>query len=233
LFAVSVLLVAIGIVIIMRQFLIMDLQFKHHQIEQLQRDIAQQNQLLHHLELLQKNQARFTPLLNTLTILQTDRQQTSQLFNELTQVVPAGVYITSLSRQNQQLALVGKTVTSAQLTELMQNINQSNWLMHPQIISIVADTTTPPYQSNFEIQLQLKQAFPDSAALDISNLSNSEKPDNTILSSTELKNVVANNTTQNSAKQDGTISDNTNLNNAKLNIANMKNVVPDTAEASS
>lgn len=122
----------------------------------LQQQLNQQNQIKNEIIQIQNETNQLVPRINELTNLQNGSQQATQLFNELSTITPAGVYLTSLSRQNQQVDLVGKTVSSAQLAVLMQNINQSSLLNQATLNEMKYDNSTPPYQNSFIIQSQLK-----------------------------------------------------------------------------
>lgn len=147
---------AVAIIIIVHIVLIFQTRQLNASAAILQQNIKQQSLLKSEALEMQQQKSKLLPQINTLNNLQADQQQTTQLLNELSTITPAGVYLTNLSLQNQQVTLVGKTVSSAQLAVLMQNINRSLLLSQALLNEMKFDNTTPPYQENFIIQSQLK-----------------------------------------------------------------------------
>ena len=147
---------AVAIIIIVHIVLIFQTRQLNASAAILQQNIKQQSLLKNETLEMQQQKSKLLPQINTLNNLQADQQQTTQLLNELSTITPAGVYLTNLSLQNQQVTLVGKTVSSAQLAVLMQNINRSLLLNQALLNEMKFDNTTPPYQESFIIQSQLK-----------------------------------------------------------------------------
>jgi type IV pilus assembly protein PilN len=147
---------AVAIIIIVHIVLIFRTRQLNASAAILQQSIKQQSLLKNETLEMQQQKNKLLPQINTLNNLQADQQQTTQLLNELSTITPAGVYLTNLSLQNQQVTLVGKTVSSAQLAVLIQNINRSLLLNQALLNEMKFDNTTPPYQESFIIQSQLK-----------------------------------------------------------------------------
>lgn len=151
-------MLAVISIIIFHVALLYQIQHIDSEVAILQQQINQQNLLRNEIIQIQNQKNQFVPRINELNILQYDRQQITQLLNELSNITPAGIYLTSLSRQNQQISLVGKSVSSAQLAVLMQNISQSELLDQATMSEMKFDNSTPPYQDDFVIQTMLKQS---------------------------------------------------------------------------
>lgn len=153
-------LLSFCLIVVIHQLLLKQIHSYQQQTTLLSQQITKQDNLFSDLQYLQIQKAQLTAQLNTLTILLADREQTKQLFTDLSNSMPAGVYLTNLSRQNQNVTLNGKSITPVQLTLLMLNLNKTTMLNHPQIGSLKSDTTNPPYTDDFEVFLQLKFALP-------------------------------------------------------------------------
>ena len=143
----------LAILCILLAHFLLSSQIRHLSVtqSQLEQQLNQQTLLHNEVIQIQKQTIQLNPRINQLTSLQNDRQQTIQLLTELSNITPAGVYLTNMSRQNQQITLVGKTVSSAQLAVLMQNISQSNILYQAKLNEMQFDKTNPPYQNDFVI----------------------------------------------------------------------------------
>lgn len=72
--------------------------------------------------------------------LQANRAETVYLFNELARQVPAGVYLTSVKQTGQKITLQGYAQSSARVSTLMRNLDESPLLENPQLVEIKAAT---------------------------------------------------------------------------------------------
>ena len=124
---------SVCLIIMMHYLLLKQLISDQQLIIDLKSQLTEQTDRASNSKQLQLQKEHLISQLNTLNILLTDREQTKQLLIELSNIIPAGVYLTSLTRENQNLTLTGKTVTPAQLTSLINNINQSNNMVHPTV----------------------------------------------------------------------------------------------------
>ena len=154
-------MLAVVIIIIVHMIFLYQTRQVDSALAMLQQQINQQKLLHNEFLQIRNDKNQLVPRINELNSLQNDREQTTQLFNELSNITPAGIYLTNLSRQNQQISLVGKTVSSVQLAVFMQNISQSEVLNQATMSEMKFDNSTPPYQDNFVIQSQLKPLLTD------------------------------------------------------------------------
>lgn len=70
--------------------------------------------------------------------LQANRSETVHLFNELAKRLPVGVYLRSIKQDGQKITLTGYTQSSARVSTLMNNLDDSPVLEHPMLIEIKA-----------------------------------------------------------------------------------------------
>ena len=95
--------------------------------------------------------------------LQGDRNMPVNLLNELAKQLPDGVYVTSMRQENQSVMLSGVAQSNERVSELLRNLaNNSEWLSRPELIEIVAATTTLGGReqrrvSNFNMRVQLRR----------------------------------------------------------------------------
>ncbi len=156
----STILLAIIALIAFHYLLLYAIQSTKSQILPLQQKLTEQQQLK---DITLQNQKEITQLksrINFINNLQTQRNQTIQLITQLSNITPAGIYIISMTQNNQQVTLVGKTVSSAQLASLMQNIDQSTLLNQAKLNEMKFNNTTPPYQNDFVITTNTTYQFP-------------------------------------------------------------------------
>lgn len=96
--------------------------------------------------------------------LQADRNLQVHLLNELVKQLPDGVFLTSLRQQDQVVTLTGVAQSNQRVSELLQNLaNNTPWLSRPELVEIVAGTTTINAReqrrvANFNLRVRLMRS---------------------------------------------------------------------------
>lgn len=103
--------------------------------------------------------------------LQSDRNLPVHLLGEMVRQLPEGVFLTSLKQQDRTVLLSGTAQSQERVSELLRNLaNNSRWLSRPELVEIVAATSTLSNReqrrvSNFSIRVGLaRPAEPAPAA---------------------------------------------------------------------
>ena len=101
--------------------------------------------------------------------LQSDRNMPVHLLAELVSRLPDGVYLTSMKQENQSVQLVGVAQSQERVSELLRNLNTSQWFMRPELVEIVSNAQTISAReqrrvSNFTLKAGLRR--PDADAND-------------------------------------------------------------------
>lgn len=91
--------------------------------------------------------------------LQVSRSVTPILFEELARLVPAGVSFNSLSRERNNLKLVGISESNNRLSAFVRGLESSDVFVNPVLSSIVADATTSNAVSDFELTMSLSSKY--------------------------------------------------------------------------
>lgn len=65
--------------------------------------------------------------------LQNSRQVVVHFMDEVGKVIPDGVHLTEIKQGDAQVSVKGKTQSNARISELMRNIDNSDWLVAPEI----------------------------------------------------------------------------------------------------
>ena len=95
--------------------------------------------------------------------LQGDRNLPVHLLNELVRQLPDGVYLASMTQDNQAVTLQGVAQSNERVSELLRNLgNNSPWLVKPELVEITAGTVSlsPRDQrrvANFTMRIGLKR----------------------------------------------------------------------------
>jgi type IV pilus assembly protein PilN len=70
--------------------------------------------------------------------LQADRNTPVHLLDELVNKIPDGVYLVSIKQESQTVQLVGIAQSQERVSELLRNLNGSQWLSRPELVEIVS-----------------------------------------------------------------------------------------------
>lgn len=94
--------------------------------------------------------------------LQSNRAEVVHLFDELARQLPDGMYLKSLKQVGNKLTLTGYSQSSARVSTLMRNIEDSPWLNAPHLIEVKVSTQNKARINEFS--LEAVQTVPSSAA---------------------------------------------------------------------
>lgn len=90
--------------------------------------------------------------------LQSNRTEVVHLFDEIIRVLPEGLYIKSLKQAGDQIDLSGYTQSSARVSTLMRNLEDSPWFEQPTLVEIKAATVNNLRANEFNLRVkQTKQ----------------------------------------------------------------------------
>jgi len=90
--------------------------------------------------------------------LQADRAQTVYLLDQLVRQLPDGIYLRTISQKGLRINLVGYAQSNARVSNLMRNIESSQWLEAPKLNEIKAVMVNNKRVSEFNLDLSLKRA---------------------------------------------------------------------------
>lgn len=85
--------------------------------------------------------------------LQANRAETVYLFNELARQVPGGIYLRSVKQAGQKITLSGYAQSSARVSTLMRNLDESPLLERPDLVEIKAVTVDKRRLSDFTLNI--------------------------------------------------------------------------------
>lgn len=86
--------------------------------------------------------------------LQANRAETVYLFNELARQVPGGIYLRSVKQAGQKITLNGYAQSSARVSTLMRNLDDSPLLERPELVEIKAVNVDKRRLSDFTLNVQ-------------------------------------------------------------------------------
>ena len=124
-------------------------QFLKNEIQILDIKIAEINTLKEKKEALEKRMA-------VVTQLQRSRNVGTKVMDELAKIVPVGVHLTKLEKQNDSILIEGKSESNNHLSNLIRAIEASELLIEPIIESITSAESQPKLLSDFNMRLRIQ-----------------------------------------------------------------------------
>jgi type IV pilus assembly protein PilN len=98
--------------------------------------------------------------MNVIQELQGRRPETVHLFEELVTTIPDGIWLKSIEQKGHKLTLKGSTESNARVSAYMRNLDESEWMTNPQLVTIKKGSEG----KGAEFQLSLEQTSPSQAA---------------------------------------------------------------------
>lgn len=137
-------------------------QIDHQQARNsyLKSEIQKLDKQLKEIEALDRTKARILARMQVIQDLQARRPEAVHLMDEMVTVMPAGVYLTSLSQAGYRIELQGKAQSNAQVSALMRNTEGSEWLTDPQL-QIVENKSEDKAAGESEFRLVVNQRRED------------------------------------------------------------------------
>jgi type IV pilus assembly protein PilN len=84
--------------------------------------------------------------------LQVNRAETVHMFDELARQLPDGMYLKGLKQAGKKVTLTGYTQSSARVSNLMRNIETSEWLDAPRLIEVKVATDNKQRVNEFSLE---------------------------------------------------------------------------------
>ncbi|WP_421199310.1 PilN family type IV pilus biogenesis protein TapN [Aeromonas enteropelogenes] len=117
------------------------------------------------IRLLKERRKELIDRMQLIEQLQMRRNLPVRLFNQLPSLVPNGVYLNTLSMQNNIIDVNGKTEAYGRVASMMRRIDGSGWLSQSKISTIFAADVAPVSLSQFSMMfLVAKASATDDAA---------------------------------------------------------------------
>lgn len=86
--------------------------------------------------------------------LQSNRTEVVHLFDEIIRVLPEGLYVKSVRQTGDQIELLGFTQSSARVSTLMRNLEDSPWFEQPTLIEIKAANVSGLRANEFNLRVK-------------------------------------------------------------------------------
>ena len=110
----------------------------------LQTEISRVDSEIKEIEKIRTHRQELIDRMDVIQQLQRDRTQIVRVFNDLVHKMPKGMYLTSMQRKGREMEIQGIAQSNARVSELMRNLDSSEWFASPDldIINITPDEST-------------------------------------------------------------------------------------------
>jgi type IV pilus assembly protein PilN len=110
--------------------------------DRLRAEIKSLDKQIEEINSLEQSKQNFIARMEIIEKLQRSRPEIVHVFDEIVKTVPDGTYLTSVKQTDQKFRFDGIAQSSTRVSAFMRNIEGSEWLMHPELEVVAADTAT-------------------------------------------------------------------------------------------
>lgn len=129
----------------------------------LQGQISDLDKTIDQIKTLKQQRQELIARMKIIQDLQGNRAIPARILEQFVTRLPEGVYFTSLEMKGDYIALQGASESNNQVSNLMRDLSESNWLTAPTLTEVKATTAGEVDQAN-TFQLSVRQTKPESEA---------------------------------------------------------------------
>lgn len=137
----AVALVAVVLVLIGHVALSAQVSGQEESNQTIKAEISKLDGQIAEIDVLQKRRDELLARMKVIQDLQGHRPVIVRVFDELVRIIPEGVVLTSLERTGDGFALSGVAESANQVSNLMRNLDASQWFTNPVLSAVVADSS--------------------------------------------------------------------------------------------
>lgn len=119
----------------------------------LKKEIAELDKQIDEIKKIKEQTSALISRKQVIESLQANRAETVYLFNELARQVPAGIYLRSIKQSGNKITLNGYSQSSARVSTLMRNLDESPLLERPELIEVKAATVDKRRLNEFTLNV--------------------------------------------------------------------------------
>lgn len=161
---VGVLVGSVGLVLIADQVFSSAISLQVARNDYLGKQIAVVDERIKQISDLKARRQQLVERMRIIQDLQGNRQISGRIFEQLARTLPDGVYFTEVKMQGKSLAITGAAESNNKVSELMRNLDASDWFDAPSLTEVKATTAGQLDQANV-FQLTVRQTRP--AAMEV------------------------------------------------------------------
>ncbi len=156
---VGVVAVAAGAVFLADQYLSGAIEQQNARNQFVRKEIAVLDARIKEISELKTRRQQLLERMKIIQDLQGNRPIIGRVFDQLVRTLPDGVYFTNVKMTGKNIAIVGAAESNNRVSNLMRNLDASDWLDAPNLTQVKATTAGALDQANV-FQLTVKQTQP-------------------------------------------------------------------------
>ncbi|RLU05965.1 pilus assembly protein PilN [Pseudomonas prosekii] len=150
---------SIGLVLITDQVIGNSINRQLARNEYLGKQIAVVDERIKQISELKARRQQLVERMRIIQDLQGNRQISGRIFDQLARTLPDGVYFTEVKMDGKTLSVTGAAESNNKVSELMRNLDASDWFDAPSLTEVKATTAGQLDQANV-FQLTVRQTQP-------------------------------------------------------------------------
>ncbi|WP_263143849.1 PilN domain-containing protein [Pseudomonas sp. RIT-PI-AD] len=156
---VGVIIVAAGVIFLGDQYLNGAIENQTSRNEFVRKEIAVLDARIKEISELKTKRQQLLERMKIIQDLQGNRPIIGRIFDQLVRTLPDGVYFTDLKMAGKVISIVGAAESNSRVSNLMRNLDASEWLEAPTLTEVKAVTAGEVDQANM-FQLNVRQTQP-------------------------------------------------------------------------
>ena len=156
---VGVLLLSAGTVFLVDRFISNEITHQDERNAFLQKEIAQLDIRIKEISDLRARRKQLLERMKIIQDLQGNRPIIGRMFDQLARTLPDGVYFSDVKMTDKVIAISGVSESNNRVSDLMRNLDASEWLEAPSLTEVKATTAGAVDQANV-FQLTVRQTQP-------------------------------------------------------------------------
>ncbi|MBC3957230.1 MULTISPECIES: PilN domain-containing protein [Pseudomonas] len=160
---VGVLVISVGILFLIDRFVSAAIDQQLARNAFLQKEVALVDTRIKEIGDLKARRKQLLERMKIIQDLQGNRPVTGRVFDQLARTLPDGVYFSEVKMTDKMIAITGAAESNNRVSDLMRNLEASDWLEAPSLTEVKATTAGAVDQANV-FQLTVRQTQPQAAA---------------------------------------------------------------------
>lgn len=156
---VGVLVIAVGVVFLGDQYISNAIDHQTARNAYVQKEIVQLDERIKEISELKARRKQLLERMKIIQDLQGNRPIIGRIFDQLARTLPDGVYFTEVKMTDKIISITGAAESNNRVSDLMRNLDASDWLTAPSLTEVKATTAGTVDQANV-FKLTVRQTQP-------------------------------------------------------------------------
>jgi type IV pilus assembly protein PilN len=158
----GIVIIAAGLVLLVDRYLVGEIGAQSARNDFVRSEISILDDQVAEISQLRQQKEDIRARMSVITDLQGTRPLIVRMFDELVKTLPDGVYYQTVERVGERIAIDGVAESNSQITELLRNLDASDWFRDPDLSDITAaDASASSLTEAFSFSLTVTLDLPD------------------------------------------------------------------------